>query len=566
MKSLDNLDQQIKDVLLVNGGDIDIAKHPYIIKDAEELGLNQVELARRVRTIIVPSVDWAPYHKIDKMMVDKNILVKGSISEEEADSIVKAAEDELQRPQTENYIRSVLRKREFKTREKNNAEADSFRNLWMTDEAWIKYQREQTTVEWLGEKAHSLHQVAEISYRKKDEAKYYLRNTAYLVPIVVALTKSASKGEEFSKIIENEPNADKRFLKVIYRLNSKLPFSLQNEDFTDIYQLFKKTATDYNLYLKAVESFSNEHIHIWIIETDAVNADKLPRNYDYNSFLKFLYKVDKNHPFYLFTESFNSPEELIQKVNTNASYWNKLAEAMASLQLYMWFEGLGKLDWINNYYKENDKFINSVYHSQEDKKPAAVQTLIQTIDPAVPNPRIVSDQRQIQLLSAEGSRTIEHAIHLQLEKSGFVKAKLYLDSNVEGIRLNTDTAIFFGQDNMINRKVLLVIEALKLVKDKLYTLNIVVQTEYETLSIPVEIRVVFPKRAYYTQLIKYAVMGAAFFGGIRFLTGKITGADDWLRNEYNPDAYNYFAYFIALVLLIAGLIGSYYIIRKVEKI
>ncbi len=566
MKSLDNLDQQIKDVLLVNGGDIDIAKHPYIIKDAQELGLNQAELARRVRTIIVPSIDWAPYYKIDKMMVDKNILVKGSISEEEADAIIKSAEDELQRPQTENYIRSVIRKREFKTHEKNSAEADSFKNIWMTDEAWTKYQKEQITVEWLGEKAHSLYQLGEISYRKKDEAKYYLRNASYLVPIVVTLTKSASKGDEFSKIIENEPNADKRFLKVIYRLNPKLPFSLQNQDFADIYQLYKKTATDYNLYLKAVESFGNEHIHLWINETDAINTDKLPRNFDYNSFLKFLYKVDKNHPFYLFTESFNSPEQLIQKVNTNASYWNKIAEAMANLQLYMWLEGIGKHEWINNYYKENNKFLNSAYHSEEDKKLAAVQTLIKIIDPSVPAPRIISDQRQIQLLSAEGSRTIEHAINLQLEKSGFVKAKVYLDTNVEGISLNTDTVTFFGQDKVVSSKVLLVIEALKLIKNKLYSLTILIQTEYETLSIPVEIKVVFPKKAYYTQLIKYAVIGAAFFGGMRFLMSKMTETNSWLKNEYHPYTYNYFTYFIALVLFVGGLISSFYIIKKVEKI
>lgn len=566
MISLDNLDQQIKDVLLVNGGDIDIAKHPFIIKDAQELGLNQVELARRVRTIIVPSIDWAPYHKIDKMLTDKNILLKGSISEEEAEAIIKGAEDELQRPQTENYIRSVLRKREFKTREKYNAEADSFKNMWMTDEAWSKYQKEQITVEWLGEKAHSLSQLGEISYRKKDEAKYYLRNTAYIVPTVVTLTKSASKGDEFSKIIENEPNADKRFLKVIYRLNSKLPFSLYNENFADIYQLYKKTATDYNLYSKAADAFSNEHIHIWINETDPINANKLSRNSDYNNFLKFLYKVDKNHPFYLFTERFESPEQLIQKVNADVSYWSRIAEAMASLQLYMWFEGLGKQEWINNYYKENNKFLNSTYHLEEDKKLAAVQTLIQIVDPSVANPRIVSDQRQIQLLSAQGSHTIEHAINLQLERSGFVKEKVFLDTHIEGISLNTDTATFFSQNNLVTHKLLLVIEAVKLIKDKLYSLNIRVQTEYETLSIPVEIKVVFPKKAYYTQLVKYAAIGAAFFGGIRFLISKMTETNSWLRNEYDPYTSNYFFYFIGLILLIAGIASSFYIIKRVEKI
>ncbi|MEJ7677466.1 MAG: hypothetical protein WKG06_06265 [Segetibacter sp.] len=283
-------------------------------------------------------------------------------------------------------------------------------------------------------------------------------------------------------------------MKVLYHLNPELPFRIHNENFGDIYKLFKKTSTDYDLYLETVGAYGNEHIHIWINETDAINADYLTKNFDYNSFLKFLYKVDKNHPFYFFPERFNSPEQLIQKVNADASYWNKATEAMANLQLHMWFEGIGKHEWINNYYKENNKFINSAYHSQEDRKFAAVQTLIQIIDPTVPNPRIVSDQRQIQLLSVEGSHTIKHPINLQLEKSGFVKAKVYFNENVEGISLSDETITFFGQDKAISHKLILAIETLKLIKDKSYSLVILVQTEYETLSIPVEIKVVFPKK------------------------------------------------------------------------
>ncbi|MEJ7677465.1 MAG: hypothetical protein WKG06_06260 [Segetibacter sp.] len=46
----------------------------------------------------------------------------------------------------------------------------------------------------------------------------------------------------------------------------------------------------------------------------------------------------------------------------------------------------------------------------------------------------------------------------------------------------------------------------------------------------------------------------------------MTGTNSWLRNEYDPYTYNYFAYFIALVLLTGGLISSFFIIKKMEKI
>ncbi|MEJ7677467.1 MAG: hypothetical protein WKG06_06270 [Segetibacter sp.] len=43
----------------------------------------------------------------------------------------------------------------------------------MTDEAWVKYQKEETEVEWLSEKAHSLAEIGEISFRKPEDAKYF---------------------------------------------------------------------------------------------------------------------------------------------------------------------------------------------------------------------------------------------------------------------------------------------------------------------------------------------------------------------------------------------------------
>ena len=41
MQPLESLDEQIKEAILINGGDIDIADYPYIIKEAEEQGINR---------------------------------------------------------------------------------------------------------------------------------------------------------------------------------------------------------------------------------------------------------------------------------------------------------------------------------------------------------------------------------------------------------------------------------------------------------------------------------------------------------------------------------------------
>lgn len=167
-----------------------------------------------------------------------------------------------------------------------------------------------------------------------------------------------------------------------------------------------------------------------------------------------------------------------------------------------------------------------------------------------------------------------HEIKLQLENTGFVKAKIYLDVEFEGVRLSHDTMTFFSQEGLITSKFLLFVEPLKLIKDKLYSLKVLVQTEYEILTIPVEIKVVFPKKAFYKQLVKYSVLGCILFAAIRFVLGYMTDNNTWfsLQQNSNPPEYsnylshNYFSYFIGLVLLIGSMVASIFLIRKIEKV
>ena len=569
MQSLENLDEQIKDAILVNGGDINIADYPYIIKEAEEHGISGAELARRIRNVY-EAIDWRPYNKIDKLLED--IILQGSIAEKEAETIIKSLENELQRPKVINYILATIKKRGFLPREKNSFEYDSFKNRWMTDEAWAKFEREKTAVEWLGEKAHSLTEMGEISLRKPEDAKYFLRNTNYLVPNVTMLTKSPSKADEFSKIIENEPNIDKRYLTVMYRLNRELPFRLHQHDFASIYALFDKTAIDYTFFISASERYNNGHIHIWLNETDPINADKLTKGFDFNSFLTFLYNINGQHPFYLTTQRFDTPEQLVQQAGTDASLWNKIAAATANGQVPVWLAGMGRQEWLNAYNEQVEKVNTSTFYTDEEKGLATVQSLIQIVDAKALPPHIVSDQKTVQLLAVEGSKTVQHNIYLQLENSGFTKADIFLDTKINGVSLSNNTFTFWSQNNVNAYTLTLTIEALQLTKNKLYSTNIMIDTEFENLVIPVEIKVVFPKKAYITHVLKYALFGAVFFALIRYVTGIITENDSWFA--FSEDSYsypydlpaNYFSYFVGLALLIAGLIGSIFLIRKIEKI
>ncbi|TKK71527.1 hypothetical protein FC093_00430 [Ilyomonas limi] len=568
MQPLEHIDAQIKEAILVNGGDIDIADYPYIIKEAEAQGISRPELARRIRKVY-ESIDWRPYNKIDKLL--EPIILKGSITGKEADAIVTASEQDLQRPKVENYILQNIKKRGFLPREKNAFEYDSFKNRWMTEEAWQRYQREKTAVEWLGEMAHSLEEMGDISLRKPEDARYFLRNTNYLVPSITMLTKSPSKADEFSKIIENEPNLDKRYLKVLYRLNRELPFRLNSQDFATINTLFDKTATGYALFVAASEQYSKGHIHIWLNETDAINADKLTGGFDYNSFLKFLYKINNTHPFYIGSLRFDSPEQLVQQAQTDASLWSKIAEAIMGGQIQAWLIGSGREEWVYAYNKQSAIINGYTIYTDAEKQLAAVQALIQIIDKNAPGPILVSDQQKVTLLSVEGSRTVHYTVHLRLVSAGFTKADIYIDNPIDGISLNNRYFTFWSQNGETDCLLTVTIAALQLIKNKTYTTNIHVDTAFQNLVIPLQVKVVFPLKAYLIQVLKYALFGALFFVLIRYITGILANQPSWFNAGVAAGSYSYLpqhyvAYFAGLVLLAGGLIGAIFLIRKWEKI
>ena len=125
MTSSEYLDDQIKDKILENGGDIgNITHYPYLIKAAEALGLSQTDLARRIGKVF-DTIDGLPYRRIDKLL--EPFLEKGIMLEKEANEIIQSFENDLTRPEVINYIVVTIKRRDFRPREKNSFEADSFK-------------------------------------------------------------------------------------------------------------------------------------------------------------------------------------------------------------------------------------------------------------------------------------------------------------------------------------------------------------------------------------------------------------------------------------------------------
>ncbi len=572
--TLDSLDEQLKDIILINGGDIDIAEHPHLLREAQELGLSQSELAKRIKKVY-DDIDWRPYHRMDKRLVE--IELKGSITESEAEAIIKEAGDELKEKQAANYIVASIKRRGFEPRETKSPEHDSFKNMWMTEAAWQTFQREKIAIEWMGEKAYSLTDIADISYRNPQGARQYFRNTNYLVPVVMTLTKSSFQANEFSKIIEVEPDLDKRFYKLLYTLNPQLPFQLGKDEVKNVHQLLEKTDEYYEFFSLAYKHFSEGYIPIWLQITDAATAQKLPSAYNINGFLNFIYQINPAHSFYLNTLRFSTPELFAKYVEENAGSWQYAAEAIANEQIQTWFAGINHYEWIKQYNDTFSVFADSPYHTAHDKEMAAVQTLLQVIDQGLLSPQIIAEPAGIKMLSVESSNQVQYPVQIKLANTGFVKVQLRLSDTIAGIHLSEQELVFHSQNNIVSGKFFIYVDGMALVKNKLYSLFIIAETAYQQVQVPVEIKVVFPKKSYTKLLLKYGAVGAVLFGGIRFLLGISISYHGWLFNLfsgqylslYTLESYlppNYFYFIITLVVLLVCLFVSFPIIKKAEKL
>lgn len=497
------------------------------------------------------------------------VLAGGELRKEQAVRIIaKGIKSGLEEKEVRAHLHDTLIKNSFKPRSTKKYE-DVFDGKWMTDEQTRITQARAT--DWLGTTVSTLEEVGEVTYYNKEKAYQRISNANYL-PVVVTQLTNADKGFEFEEIITNEKDIDRRYLKILYHLNAYLPFRMDNAAFTNISQIFDMSFNDYDLYSKAFSSYQKGHLHIWLNESDPVNAGKLPAGFDYKSFLTFLYQVNNRHPFYLKTERFDTPEQLIKKALNDKSIWISIAEALTKGHIPLWFEGIGKHHWVAQYNAATESFIDSDYYNDDDKKMAAVQSLIQVVNAYSTLPRITSQPNHLKLLTIEGSRNSQHFIILKLENQGFVKAKINLDKQIDGIRIHQNTATFHSQAGMIENKITLEVEATKLVKNKIYSLNVFASTPYEKLTVPVDIKVVFPQKTFLIYLLKYAFFAALFFGGIRFITGFVTGGHIWMSNQYErngsmqvPPEY-FYGFILAFILLIAGIISSIFIIRKIEKI
>lgn len=427
-----------------------------------------------------------------------------------------------------------------------------------------------TSVQIFGEKIHSLKRLGQVLFDNPDRLDEYFEDASLLKTHVDTLT-SGDQALEYAKLFREETEPEKRWLRVIYHLNPRLPYRIGQNNFTDLRSLLKEAFTDKSLYNQLYNEFVSGKLLMWLKECNPVEFDKISGGRSYNAYLRFIYGVDEAYPFYLEDNLFASPYEVVLRAQKDIDFRILLYKYINNEQLLVWFDSIKQADWQVRYQSEVTKLI------QEGLKGdflayAAVEKLIHIIDSAVAAPQLTADITKLQFINIEAGKPVNAAIMLKLTNPGFVKAEIRLNQLLEGVKIDKTEVVFFDLAGQTENTVTLFIDPVRLMKDKLYQLDLSVITDDQELIIPVEIKTIFPMRTFIIYLAKYGLVGFIFLGFIRFILGLFIDSKTWLEPRLvNGDFSatlpgNYLAYIFVLLVLIAGFFFGFRLIKKAEKI
>lgn len=421
-----------------------------------------------------------------------------------------------------------------------------------------------------GEKIHSLKRLGQVLFENKDRSEEYFEDMSLLKSHVDTLS-TGDDAMEYARLYKSEKDKHKRFLRIVYRLNPKLPYRIGNDTAANLHELLDKGFQDFTFYKLIYNDFAGGKLLIWLHETNREIADRVAGGKNYNAFLRFIYRVNATYPFYLENKTYRTPEEIMDQAQKDLPFRKELYTYVQSDMLFTWFECIGRSDWQNQFVSASGKLLEKKLKGEEQIN-EALEKLIRIVQPEVPAPTITASVENIKFDNIEAGKKIETSFDLDLVGRGYVKAAITIHPFTEGISISTPQYIFFDLNNQRKCTVLLNIDPLQLTKDKLHHLNISVVTDYQVLEIPVEVKTVFPLRSFIMHVLKYGAIGFAAMAFFRLLIQVFTANDTWLKPELITSDFedvlplNYPAYIFMIMLFIVMVYGAFRLIRKVEKI
>lgn len=419
----------------------------------------------------------------------------------------------------------------------------------------------------------SLQKLGEVLFDHPERALKYLADAVFLKANVNYLShQNIDLAMQYADLYQSENDQEKRYLKVCYRLNPKLPYRINGKFYRSVRELLAAGFEDLALINKIYQDYSSGRLHIWLQAQDIGHLVLIPGEQKLRPFLFFVYQVDAHFPFYIDKELFDRPLDVVARAREDLDFWKKISAYCTNGSLFIWFGALGHPEWQVNYELALERIQSTDGLDETEKAYVLVQQLLYIIDADLLPPAITVSQDKIENLTLAAANNVSIPVWLNLAAPGFVKPVVRLEPEVNGLALDKSTVVLFDLTGQQQETITLSVDPQKLVKNKAYHAAIQIITPYETLIIPVSLKAVFPFRAFLLYLFKYSLFGALLFGVIRWLLAAGTGhayglAPQIITSSVGrslPD--NYLVFYWVFVAMLAGIAISVAAIRKVEKI
>lgn len=427
-----------------------------------------------------------------------------------------------------------------------------------------------THVQMFGEKIHSLKKLGTVLFSNVNKAAIYFEDATLLKGHVDTLM-SADEALQYAILYKTESNEEKRFLKIVYHLNPKLPYRLDDKLFASLDELFKFAFGSREALNQLYNAYAQGLLQIWLNEAYPQEALKASQAKSFQSFLRFIYAVDKNYPFYVKDKRVENPQELAAEAMVSLPFRMDVYELLQNEHLFIWFDCIGCSDWQLRYQLAAAK-IKERKLKGDDLVHALIQKLCTIIVTGQPHPQLQVSEQNITYLALEAGEVLKVPVGIELINAGYVNCHISLDILEQGIRTDTTHITLFDLTGAKHSGFHLIIDPLKLTKNKLYSFTINITTDYEQLKIPVQIKTVFPKKEYQRYLLKYAAIIAAFMGIIRLIAQLLNGSSHYLKpvliinNLSRSLPATYVGYLLLFLLMLAAIISCFPVIKKYEKL
>lgn len=420
-----------------------------------------------------------------------------------------------------------------------------------------------------GIKCYNNLKLARTLFDHPHQAMEYLEDATLLKHDVTKLSGDSNLGLELGRIFKSETIPANRYLKVIYFLHPKLPFRIESTEVQTIDEFVLNCFRSYTYFKQAAYEFQHGRLQLWLNQADPATASKLNGGQSFYDFLVFVYKTQENLPYYIGDELFLRPEDLLKKANANLDFWPWVYESLENNQIWIWLENLGHEGWETEHLDASIAIDDLDYLGEEDRNLAKVQALLQIIDEKIPKPTLIPDVEKVTLTGIKSQSAFQNKIVVRLGEKGFVKAKVSLDTEIEGVFLETDFMEFHHLSGLSENVISITVDPKEFVRNKVYSCKLMIETLNQTLVIPIELKVVFPLKDFALENLKYAGIFGAFFGLIRFLL--YLQYPEWLSYSFGTflalDIFQieptpFYAFAGLILLFVLGLFISGFLILK----